>query len=189
MGSATEKLSKDEFWNDERIGILKSLWETDHTASFIGEKLGVTRNAVIGKVHRLGISKKSLRGANTTDIPPEKPKSATRANPPSPPQAISPPTPVVEIASVSEPEPAPPLETEAIVSEAQVETPVDIPASGRVTIFDLKTSSCRWPLGDPQSEQFSFCGKKAITGCPYCPEHSRIAYQPALTRKSKAAQS
>jgi GcrA cell cycle regulator len=58
-----------------------------------------------------------------------------------------------------------------------------IPFSERVTIMELRDSMCRWPMGDPTTPEFRFCGGKAITGLPYCPHHSRIAYQPAAERR------
>ena len=60
---------------------------------------------------------------------------------------------------------------------------VVVPASERVTIMELRESMCRWPLGDPTSAEFGYCGTRAITGLPYCPHHARVAYQPAADRK------
>jgi GcrA cell cycle regulator len=55
--------------------------------------------------------------------------------------------------------------------------------SERVTIMELRESMCRWPLGDPTTAEFRFCGAHAITGLPYCTHHARVAYQPAAERK------
>lgn len=61
--------------------------------------------------------------------------------------------------------------------------PVALSVSQRVTIMDLRESMCRWPLGDPTTPEFRFCGARSITGLPYCTHHAEIAYQPAAERK------
>ena len=61
--------------------------------------------------------------------------------------------------------------------------PVALAVSQRVTIMDLRESMCRWPLGDPTTPEFRFCGARSITGLPYCTHHAEIAYQPAAERK------
>jgi GcrA cell cycle regulator len=58
-----------------------------------------------------------------------------------------------------------------------------LPESSRVTIMELREFMCRWPMGDPSTPDFRFCGDRAISGLPYCTHHSRIAYQPAAERK------
>ena len=71
------------------------------------------------------------------------------------------------------PEPAElPLRKEAVV-----------PLSEGVTIMELRESTCRWPLGDPTTPEFRYCGGRAISGLPYCVHHSQLAYQPAAERK------
>jgi GcrA cell cycle regulator len=170
-------------WTDERVELLKKLWNQGLSASQIAAELagGVTRNAVIGKVHRLGLS-----GRTKAPSPqPVRPRKAVTRAPSHPmthaPQvrgnlALSPkpvaPAPVIEIAPAPSPE-------------------IVIPVSERVTIMDLRESMCRWPHGDPTSEEFRFCGAKSSPGTPYCPYHSQIAYQPSLERRrerSKAQQ-
>jgi GcrA cell cycle regulator len=60
---------------------------------------------------------------------------------------------------------------------------VAVPPSERVTIMELRDSMCRWPLGDPTTAEFGYCGTRSITGLPYCTHHARIAYQPATDRR------
>jgi GcrA cell cycle regulator len=60
---------------------------------------------------------------------------------------------------------------------------VAVPRSAGVTIMELREAMCRFPLGDPTSPEFRFCGAQAITGVPYCAHHAQIAYQPAAERK------
>jgi GcrA cell cycle regulator len=156
-------------WTDDRVELLKRLWSDGLSASQIAAEMGgVTRNAVIGKVHRLGLSgrgKASTPGAQR----PRKPRVAT-------PQAA----PRVNVALAprqAQPRPVPVAVPELLDEE------VVVPLSERVTIMELRESMCRWPLGDPTTPEFRFCGARSITGLPYCNYHARVAYQPAAERK------
>jgi len=60
---------------------------------------------------------------------------------------------------------------------------VVVPLSKQVTIMELREAMCRWPLGDPATPEFRYCGAQAIMGLPYCPYHAQVAYQPAAERK------
>ena len=146
-------------WTDDRVEILTKLWAEGLSASQIAKQLGgVTRNAVIGKVHRLGLSgrakpsnpakKKARKTVNRTRV--------TRA--PSAPRA---PRPVVQ------PRPAPPP-IEALPM-----------ADGRfATILTITDHMCKWPIGDPSTSEFRFCGRKTDDKDePYCKAHSSVAYQ------------
>jgi GcrA cell cycle regulator len=159
-------------WTDERVEQLKKLWSDGLSASQIAAEIGggVTRNAVIGKVHRLGLSGRGKSKAAS----PQRPRKATRA--PSAPTPIAPaPRSNVVIAPVSTS-----LEREP---EAQVAEEVVVPMSERVTIMELRESMCRWPMGDPTKPEFRFCGARSIAGLPYCTHHARVAYQPVADRK------
>lgn len=163
-------------WTEERVALLRRLWEDGQSASKIAAQLGgVTRNAVIGKVHRLGLAGRVKAGEETT-VAVAKPVEAEKAPVPAPA-----PEPVVVVSHRPAPEfpQAAPLAPIA----AAVPEPVTIPVSQRVTIMDLRESMCRWPLGDPTTPEFRFCGARSITGLPYCTHHAEIAYQPATERK------
>lgn len=161
-------------WTDERVELLKKLWADGLSASQIAAEIGsVTRNAVIGKVHRLGLSgrvKPSQQGN-------PRPKKAAPSRPATPVASVAPvgrPAPVLVPAPAAlavDPEPARPVE------------PVAVPVTERVTIMELREFMCRWPLGDPTSAEFRFCGARSITGLPYCNHHASVAYQPAADRK------
>jgi GcrA cell cycle regulator len=160
-------------WTDERVELLKKLWSDGLSASQIAAELGnVTRNAVIGKVHRLGLSGRAKDKAATTAQRPRKP-----ARVPSAPASIAPTDHGNVLVS---PLPQPLVEAEPEVAVAEE---VAIPMSERVTIMDLRESMCRWPMGDPTKPEFRFCGARSITGLPYCNHHARIAYQPVADRK------
>jgi GcrA cell cycle regulator len=161
-------------WTDERVELLKKLWSDGLSASQIAAEIGgVTRNAVIGKVHRLGLSGRG----KAAPAPAQRARKATRA--PSAPTPIAEPAArsnvvVVPVPAQLEIEPEPMME---------VSDDVVVPISERVTIMDLRESMCRWPMGDPTKPDFRFCGARSVTGLPYCGHHARIAYQPVADRK------
>ncbi|MGH1378646.1 MAG: GcrA family cell cycle regulator [Alphaproteobacteria bacterium] len=147
-------------WTDDRVSILKKLWGDGHTAAEIAKQLGgVTRNAVIGKAHRLKLSNrvspiqqnKKPANKNTQRKQVEKPK--------------------VTPAAVVEKLAQPPV-TEDVV-----------PSGSSYSLMDLKPRMCRWPSGDPREEGFGFCGEKTISGIPYCEEHAKVAYQAATRNR------
>lgn len=151
-------------WTDERVEDLKKLWQDGLSASQIAKQLGgVTRNAVIGKVHRLSLS------GRATPSKPARPvfraPRAPRALAPAAPRRIAEP---VVAEEVSEPVPAP----VRYLSEAP----------GSATILTLGAHMCKWPIGDPGNDGFTFCGRRQDDG-PYCLEHARVAYQPSSTKK------
>jgi GcrA cell cycle regulator len=161
-------------WTDERVEQLKKMWLEGMSASQIAGELshGVTRNAVIGKVHRLGLS-----GRVKSPVPAQgRPRPKTRPED----EARGPSIPVTHgnLALAAEVRPAPAPAPRA----AGVD--VVVPICERVSIMDLRESMCRWPLGDPTSADFRYCGAKMQTGLgPYCAHHARIAYQPAQDRR------
>jgi GcrA cell cycle regulator len=162
-------------WTDERVELLSRLWLEGRSASQIAAELGagITRNAVIGKVHRLGLAG---RPKPTAPVP-------ARAKPKLVPHAADERGKVEPLyTGVVTPLPVP---TKAYVAPVQqTAAEVVIPFSERVTIMDLRESSCRWPMGDPTSAEFRFCGARAGIGSgPYCAAHSQMAFQPAPERR------
>ncbi len=155
-------------WTEERVGALTKLWLEGQSASQIAKALGggVTRNAVIGKVHRLGLSGRAApsQPARTTAFRTARPRPAappTRA--PSAPRRIE--------AAEPRPEPAP--------------APAPAPElEGTATVLTLGAHMCKWPIGDPSTSGFSFCGRRASEGV-YCVEHARVAYQPQVRKGGK----
>lgn len=154
-------------WTDERVANLKKLWLDGLSASQIAKQLGgVTRNAVIGKVHRLGLSGRAA--------PSQPSRPAFRAARPRPTQAPSAPRRI---------EPAPRAAT-APAQPAPRPAVLDLP--GTATVLTLGSHMCKWPIGDPSSNEFSFCGRRSDEGHPYCVEHSRVAYQPATKKNGSS---
>jgi len=158
-------------WNDERVELLKKLWGEGLSASQIATRLGgVTRNAVIGKVHRLGLSGRATtsrmkshrpraRAAATAKRVVAKSRFATIGNP--------------ALRALYQPEALPLPVVEELV----------IPLAERKSIQTLVECSCRWPIGDPQHADFHFCGKGKVPGLPYCEFHARRAFQPPQVRR------
>ncbi|PLX37535.1 MAG: GcrA cell cycle regulator [Hyphomicrobiales bacterium] len=167
-------------WSDERVELLKKLWADGLSASQIaGELGGVTRNAVIGKVHRLGLSGRGKTASQSSK--PRKPRSSSGAAGSSQSQARpSAPRTVGATALKADYVPAPKPVVER--RPAPVADLV-IPIEERATILTLTESKCKWPIGDPTSEDFYFCGRRSDPGVPYCEHHARIAYQPASDRR------
>ncbi|MDX7952480.1 GcrA family cell cycle regulator [Lichenihabitans sp. Uapishka_5] len=162
-------------WTDERVEQLSKLWLEGRSASQIAAELGlgVTRNAVIGKVHRLGLAGRAKAVTAQPAVAAARIKAKTPA------------TPV--------PEPVRPVEVEAVVVPLRTAatppvpvpvTDVGLPTTERVTIMDLRETSCRWPMGDPSQAEFRFCGTKTGVGSgPYCAAHARLAFQPTQERR------
>lgn len=156
-------------WTDERVDLLKKLWSEGLSASQIAGRLGsVTRNAVIGKVHRLGLSGRATTSRMKTHRPrtrianakrPIKPRFAQSGNP-----AVR----------------ALYMDAEAYVPPAEE---IEIPLAERKSIQTLTECSCRWPIGDPQLADFHFCGRNKVPLLPYCEVHARRAFQPVPQRR------
>jgi GcrA cell cycle regulator len=152
-------------WSNERIEQLRSLWHDGLSASQIATHLGgITRNAVIGKAHRLGLTGRPSPIKNRS-------VGVSRPRPQRRPRVELAPTPrAVAAAPIAQPrhvEPPPPLELE------------DMPGA---TILTLTDRICKWPIGDPRHPDFHFCGRASAEGLPYCAEHARRAYQPPARR-------
>lgn len=154
-------------WTDERIETLKKLYDDGLSASQIAAELGgVTRNAVIGKVCRLGLQRTGVSQRLSRPQPRHKPqprKTVTRltnhGN-------------RFDYVEVKAPAPLP-IEDGAI------------PVGQRCTLLDLTSKTCRWPIGTPGDKDFFFCGGPSDNnlGQPYCSYHSHAAYQPATVRR------
>jgi GcrA cell cycle regulator len=159
-------------WTDERVELLKKLWADGLSASQIaGELGGITRNAVIGKVHRLGLSGRAK--APSSSMPRQrKPRAPSMFRAPRPMMRGN--TALAHMPAYDyDPEPEPEL-IENI-----------IPIGQRCTLLELDAEKCHWPIGDPGQPDFFFCGGKTGSGTPYCGYHARVAYQPPAARRDR----
>lgn len=168
-------------WNDERVELLKKLWNEGLSASQIAARLGgVTRNAVIGKVHRLGLSG---RVTPTRTLGARRPRNRENNN--TAPRRLRPRT----IAPAGTLARSPWQWDSALQPEGlpEVVEELFIPLDERKSVLDLKEGDCRWPIGDPQNADFHFCGKQKHAAFVYCEFHARKAYQPpqAMRRRDR----
>lgn len=164
-------------WTDERVEQLKQHWLEGLSASTIASLLGhgLTRNAVIGKVHRLGLAGRAKTPSSTPARPRPSVSQATAHRQPAP-RAPAAPRIMRGATALAVAAPA------VVEPEPETFESVVLPMSLRVTIVELKEAMCRWPLGDPSSPEFRYCGSPALGG-PYCAHHAALAYQPANERR------
>ena len=216
-------------WTDERVETLKKMWAEGQSASQIAKELGgVTRNAVIGKVHRLGLSNRvgpgtpaedegTAASATATAAPspaaPAKPAPAPRAVAPEPAPRPAPAAPAPQLVA-AEPT-APPMDSSTITFSPTAPIPLRkaiIPAgqplppqpsaneispealasvrevekrAKKLTLMELTERTCKWPIGDPATEDFWFCGLPSVAGKPYCEAHVGVAFQPMSARRDR----
>ncbi|MEV8466120.1 GcrA family cell cycle regulator [Fluviibacterium sp. DFM31] len=193
-------------WTEERVEILKKMWADGQSASQIAKELGgVTRNAVIGKVHRLGLSNRNTGAAPAKPAEPvakpapaaEKPAGPAAAAKPAPQPAAAPaaaapaspaPKPALPARKAIIPagQPLPPqpsaneISPEALASQREVEK-----KARKLTLMELTERTCKWPIGDPATEDFWFCGLPVEQGKPYCEAHVGVAFQPMSSRRDR----
>lgn len=196
-------------WTDERVELLKKMWSEGQSASQIAKELGaVTRNAVIGKVHRLGLSnrvgapgeaKAKAEEATEAEVPrtepaPRAPSATPAANMrPEPRPAATPriETPVSNVTPLRKQiipagQPLPPqpsageISPEALASVREVEK-----KARRIPLMELTERTCKWPIGDPATPDFWFCGLPSQPGKPYCEAHVGVAFQPMSARRDR----
>ena len=209
-------------WTDERVETLKRMWAEGQSASQIAKELGgVTRNAVIGKVHRLGLSNRvggkdedeaeAPVAAARPDPAPQPAPAATAAARPDPepaPEPVAPSRP----AATPEPRPAPataapaanvtpiplrkplvpagqPLPPQPSANEISPEALASVreveKRARRLTLMELTERTCKWPIGDPATDDFWFCGLPSLPGKPYCEAHVGVAFQPMSARRDR----
>jgi len=170
-------------WTDERIELLTKLWKEGLSASQIAKKLGgVTRNAVVGKVHRLGLSGNGSRMSKKARDPAAKEPVRFRATASAPRRLDHPAAPAVKLAGngavfTEPPDARPPA----------VVVPLRQEPAGTATIMTLGARMCRWPIGMPDDPDFTFCGRRSDDGASYCAGHAKIAYEAPTQRRRSTA--
>lgn len=156
-------------WNDETILRLKGLWSEGHSTAEIGRRMGITKNAVVGKAHRLTLPPRP------SPIRRKPGRAVSRAY-----RRISGPT-------------LPPLvagNVVSLVAEAgRAERPpvTSHPVSAQAVRASLRTFACCWPIGEPGTPAFRFCDGDALHSKPYCHDHAQIAYVKVRDRKDEVA--
>jgi GcrA cell cycle regulator len=156
-------------WNETTIARLRTLWDDGFSTAEIGRHLGTTKNAVVGKAHRLDL--------------PERPSPIRRDGPPKPPRPRLPPPPKL-----------PPLPSLTMNPPAIAAEPAAAPAPPRVQRrvptalirpLGTRVTPCCWPVGNPGAAGFHFCAADSVPGRPYCEDHCRLGY--VRMRKRNAA--
>ena len=202
-------------WTDERIERLKSMWADGATASQIADVLGgVSRNAVIGKAHRLGLEQRPSPVKAVDEK--QKAKPAKAASKPAPAVVKPPPsepseTPIAN--PFTGPAPAPPrlgpnggemqyrsIGPGGFIRQGPGDQQAPIPpapprrlvpakpspeVADKTSLLDLNDRICKWPMGHPGEPDFHFCGEQANPGFPYCVAHCGVAYQAQLPRRDR----
>ncbi len=162
-------------WTDERIALLTKLWTDGLTASQIAAALGeaTTRNAVIGKAHRLGLS------GRPSPVRVPRPARATASRPSKP-------------RPLNSPERMPLMKSNAPLRVRPAEPPVrsiipvaEVPLGPSVTLLKVTDKMCKWPIGHPGDDGFRFCGGSSRDGSPYCEGHAQMAYQPMPSKRDR----
>lgn len=188
-------------WTDDRVEILKKLWIEGQSASQIAKELGgVTRNAVIGKVHRLGLSNRATSSSSSKSDT----KSKTSVKSMSDTKRVSNKTSTSKVTSANSPseprsnvtslrrqiipagQPLPPqpsaneISPEALARVSEIEK-----KAKKISLLELTERTCKWPVGDPATEEFWFCGLPSQAGKPYCEAHVGVAFQPMSQRRDR----
>lgn len=146
-------------WTDEAVEELKRMWDRGMTTGQIAKALNVTKNSIIGKVHRLCLTARPSP-IKKTDAEPQEKKQVKKE------------VPVKEKKKTAEPR-------QAKIAVKEVEAKPESKATVETTnipLVKLDNHTCRWPMGDPRDDDFCFCGKRIRTGQTYCEEHAAIAY-------------
>ncbi len=153
-------MARDDNWTEETIARLRALWNEGHSTAEIGRRMGVTKNAIIGKAHRLVLPRRpSPIRARGTGTKPRGPKPLRLRGP-----SLAP------LAAVADSGPT----TRDIPRTPVVAAPVPRP----VTVFKPSATQhpCCWPIGEPGTREFRYCDDPAKPGKPYCAEHAGLAY-------------
>jgi GcrA cell cycle regulator len=166
-------------WAEETIIRLRALWDEGHSTAEIGRRLGVSKNAVVGKAHRLDLPARPSP-IRRDGVPGGAPRRSA-------PRRVAGPT-LPPLSSTGMPAPAPSmLQTVGTLARKPVPmapvTRVQPPAPrpyGRVV-------TCCWPIGEPGTRSFRFCDTSSEPGKPYCPEHVKLAYVKVRDRREDAA--
>ena len=149
-------------WTDERVELLKSRFAAGLSCREIACDIGVSRNAVIGKLSRLNLTReksgKARRPARKDDATGNRPKSVPRLQY----QMLR--------KLYAEPQAAA-CDDESINSE------------NRCSLLELSKERCRWPISTPGAEDFCFCGNRPLEALPYCAGHTRLAYRPGSRQR------
>ena len=175
-------------WTEEKIAELRILWAEGLSTAEIGRRINVSKNAVVGKAHRLDLP------ARPSPIRRDGPRLSSR--PPAPRRVTGPTLPPLATTLTPGLVPSAPLGAAPLaraVLPAVARQPAPEPAANKppaprsVGGYIPRPMACCWPIGEPGTKSFSFCEAEAVPGKPYCPEHAQIAYVKVRDRREEAA--
>ena len=167
-------------WTVEAIDRLRALWAEGHSTAEIGRRMGVSKNAVVGKAHRLNLPARPSP-IRRDGVATPKPTPARRHTLPPLRAALREPLPQIAAAPLRQPA--------AVMTAAP---PAAVPGARAVAAAPrpfprVGGKSCCWPIGEPGTSGFTFCTAEAMVAKPYCPEHAAIAYVKVRDRREDAA--
>lgn len=200
-------------WNDEVIARLRTLWDEGHSTAEIGRRLGVSKNAIVGKAHRLSLpprpspirrgtgeaprpSTRRVVGSTLPPLPAHEAVASARRT------AVATLTPSVPSPALQAPAlQAPALQAQALQAQAErpavsqpkpspsrvSEAPAPLAAVRAMPRRSARLVCCCWPIGEPGTPSFRFCDTDALAGKPYCHEHAQLAYVKVRDRRDEAA--
>jgi GcrA cell cycle regulator len=147
-----------ETWTSERVALLKSYFDAGLSCSQIAREIGTTRNAVIGKMHRLGLSRPKDAFADRLEA-----RNAAR------PKAVRRKPWRLSIHAQRE------MLIANYPGRAGEATAVE--SAHKCSLLELSQAQCRWPISEPGAQDFAFCGNASVDGLSYCVGHARMAYR------------
>lgn len=160
-------------WSEERVEQLKTLWAQGYSATRIAGKLRhVSRSAVLCKVSRLGLPARETRVTVRGSCPHKQRNKSTRQRRNAGRSYFGRPR-------KYEPPKNQPADNAILTAEIWQATP----GQTIIPLIDLEKGMCRWPLGDPLSEEFGYCGAQQAPGVCFCAHHARLAYKPEKRRR------
>jgi GcrA cell cycle regulator len=170
-------------WTAETIARLRALWDEGHSTAEIGRRLGVSKNAVVGKAHRLDLPARPSPIRRDGSGPSPRTRSPRRVAGPTLP-------PLVSTHGGPAPAPRPAMMQPRPVSAPLAPRPAPVAPPPRMQVAPrpfARTVACCWPIGEPGTKSFRFCDGDALLGKPYCQEHAQLAYVKVRDRREDAA--
>lgn len=181
-------------WTAEAIDHLRTLWAEGHSTAEIGRRMGISKNAVVGKAHRLNLParpspiRRDAEGASAAPRPAPVRRSPAPPRPaPMPMRRLEPGMPLAAQAPMGPPAVAPAPVVVAPVASIAPRPVQPMPAAVVRPFPRAAVRSCCWPMGEPGTPEFRFCGGDAMAGKPYCPDHAAVAYVKVRDRREDAA--
>ncbi len=169
-------------WNEEMIARLRQLWQEGHSTAEIGRRMGITKNAVVGKAHRLILPPRpSPIRRDMVEGHVSRRSTTRRVTGPTLPALSSP----NAASSVAVPD-APAVIMPRIATPQPPRAPVQLRAVP-MPRAGARVTTCCWPIGDPGTASFRFCDDGAMAGKPYCAQHAALAYVKVRDRREDAA--